>query len=202
MAVPKLIDALNQHPELRADIAIVLGNMGPAAAPATEALAKLVADDDSRVAVEATLALGKIGSEAKSAVPALSAALDRKECPNVHAIAFALGCIGPAALAAEPKLHHLAANKDRSLASVSAWAVTRLHPNSAEIAAKAIPIMEAALQEPLPETRSAAIEALASLGPLAKPAQTALEKMLHDEDPQVRATAAKALETIQGGASK
>jgi HEAT repeat protein len=140
--------------------------------------------------------LAKIGSEAKSAVPALSAALDRKDCPNVHAIAFALGCIGPAALAVEPKLHHLAASKDRSLASVSAWAVTRLHPKSAAVAAKAIPIIESALQEPLPETRSAAIEALASLGPLAKPAQKSLEKMLQDEDPQVRATAAKALEAI------
>lgn len=199
MAVPKLIDAL-KHQELRDEIAVVLGNIGPAAAPATEALAKLVTDEDPQVAVEATVALAKIGPAAASAVPALSAALDRQTCPNVHAIAYALGSIGPAAVAAETKLHHLAASKDRSLAAVSAWAVTRLHPKSAALAAKAVPIIEAALQEPLPESRCAAIEALASLGPLAKPAGKSLEAMLQDKDPEVRTAAAKAIEAIQGGA--
>ena len=74
-AVPNLVDILEKHKELRVEAAYTLGQMGPAAAAATDALAKLVADEDLHLATEAILALGKIGPAAKDAVPALCAAL-------------------------------------------------------------------------------------------------------------------------------
>ena len=48
-----------------------LGRMGPDAAPATPALAALLADKNERVAHEAAIALAKIGPGAKDAVPSL-----------------------------------------------------------------------------------------------------------------------------------
>ena len=83
-AVPRLVDAL-QHEKLRGQVVYVLGKIGPAAAPATPALAKLIADKDDHVAQEAILALANIGPGAKEAVPALAAALEQggeAECPR------------------------------------------------------------------------------------------------------------------------
>ena len=101
-AVPRMVDLLKKHKGLRVQVVYTLGQMGPAAAPATDALAKLVADEDVNLATEAIIALARIGPAAKSAVPALSAALQQKEGPNAHAIVLALGDIGPDAAAAEP----------------------------------------------------------------------------------------------------
>ena len=75
-AVPRLIEALT-HEKFRPEIIYTLGRIGPAAAPATEELAKLVEDKNSRVANEAIIALGNIGPAAKAAVPALTKALER-----------------------------------------------------------------------------------------------------------------------------
>lgn len=200
-AVPRLIDVLKQK-NLRQDVIIILGQIGPKAAPAAEALSKLLQDDDAHVAVEAALTLGRIGPEAGSAVPALSAALARKECPNSHAIVFALGKIGPSAKATEPKLRELMKSDNRPLAAVSAWAVCKMNPGSAEVAAEAVPVIVASLGEPLPETRTAAAEALGSLGPAAKGAVPALQKAAGDPKPLVRAAVAKALRDITQARAK
>jgi HEAT repeat protein len=196
-AVPRLIDAL-KHKSMRAQVAHILGEIGPAAAPATEALAKLAVEADARVATEAALALAKIGPEAKAAVPALSAALQQPDSPNAHAIVYALGRIGPGAAAAEPALFAALKSSDRSLAVLSAWALTRLHPPSQQMASRAMPVLLAGLEDALPQSRQAAADALGSLGPLAKEAVGALEKTANDQEPSVREAAAKALRAIAG----
>lgn len=200
-AVPRLIDVL-KHPKLRVQSAHILGLIGPPAAPAAEALAKLVADGDSRVALEATLALAKIGPDAKAAVPALAAALQQKDNPNAHAICYALGQIGPSAVAAEPSLLEAMKSQDRSLAVLSAWALIQIHPPSQRIAARALPILIAGLEDSLPQSRQAAAEALGSLGPLAKEAVAALQKASADSEPSVRQAAAEALKLIRAPAPK
>ena len=58
--MPRLIDALKRE-KFRPEIIYTLGRIGPAAAPATEALSKFVEDKNSRVANEAIIALGDIG---------------------------------------------------------------------------------------------------------------------------------------------
>ncbi len=195
-AVPRLIDILKQHKELRVQVAYTLGQIGPGAAPATEALAGLIADEDFNVSTEAVLALAKIGPAAASAVPALMAALQKENCQNAHAIIYALGKIGPKAAAAEPLLLKEMNSKDSPLAVISAWTFMQIQPRSAKTAAKAILVLVAGLSDTLPETRKAAAEALGDLGPLAREAIPALQKAAKDDSKAVREAAAKALESI------
>jgi HEAT repeat protein len=196
-AVPRLIDAL-KYEKLRGQVVYILGKIGPDAAPATPALAKLIAGKDDRVAHEATLALANIGPGAKEAVPALTAALEQGEKPkgeksNAHAVAYALGKIGPDAAGAEPALFGLLHNSNRQLALVSAWALAQISPASAEVAEKTLPVLIAGLKDRTPLARRGAAEALGSLGPAAKEAIPALQSAAKDKDPSVRAAVAKAL---------
>lgn len=195
-AVPRLVDILEKYKELRVHVVYTLGQMGPAAAPAADALAKLAGDEDVHLATEAALALAKIGPGAKCAVPALSAAL-QKEGTNAHAIVLALGDIGPDAAATEPLLLKGMASKNSSLAVIAAWAFTQTQPRSAKTAAKAIPVLVAGLTDPLRETRKVAAEALGDLGPLAREAVPALQKATIDDAKAVREAAAKALKAIE-----
>jgi HEAT repeat protein len=197
-AVPKLIGALKYEP-LRAQVAYILGQIGPPAAPATESLARLVSDADANVRIEAATALAKIGPTAKAAVPALIAALEPGEDKPTHCAVYALGRIGPGASAAEPALLGLVEGSDDSLSLLSAWALVQIRGASPATAAKVLPELEAGLKSPLPKSRQMAAEILGSLGPAAKAARAELERMAQgDEDAQVRAAAGKALESIRG----
>jgi len=197
-AVPRLIDAL-KHEKVRADVAYILGRIGPAAAPATAALSKLIDDKHARVAHEAVLALGAIGPAAKEAVPALVQALQQPEDKdsNFCAIACSLGKIGPGAAAAQAVLLEKLASPDGNLSLMSGWALTEICPASAEVAAKTVPVLTGALAQPLPQGRELAAEALGRLGPLAKDAAAALEKAAADEDKDVREAAAAALSAVR-----
>lgn len=195
-AVPRLIGAL-KYPSLRAQIAYILGEIGPPAAAATPALAKLVNDEDVNVGIEAANALAKIGPDAKGSVPALVEALKQTEDRPRHAAAYALGKIGLGAAAAEPALRVIIEESDNSLSLISAWALVRIRPKSAETAALVLPELIAALQSPLPKSRQAAADTLAILGSLAKDAVPSLEQTLKDDDADVRAAASKALESIR-----
>jgi HEAT repeat protein len=198
-AVPRLVDILGKHKKLRVEVVYTLGQMGPVAAPATDALAKLVADKDVNLATEAVLALGKIGPAAKGAVPALCAALQVKGEKNAHAIILALGDIGPSAAAAEPLVLKAMRSKDKSLAVIAARTFTQIQPpsSSSQAAAKAVPVLVACLGDSLPETRKAAAESLAALGPLARKAIPALEQARKDDVKAVREAAARALKSIR-----
>jgi HEAT repeat protein len=198
-AVPRLIDALKRE-KARIHVAYILGKLGPAAAPATEALAKLVDDKDERVANEAIVALANIGPGAKDAVPTLTRALQQGESVNAHAIVYALGKIGPDAAEAEPVLTKLLGDSKRCLAIASAWALVHIRPASAEVAAIALPVLMSGLADSTPMVRQCAAEALGGLGPAAKEAIPALQKAKDDEDKSVRAAAAKAIASIRGDA--
>jgi HEAT repeat protein len=196
-AVPRLINAL-KYEGLRGGVADVLGHIGPPAAPATMALAGLLADKSPEIVHQATLALANIGPGAKEAVPDLIKSLQEGADTTSAATdaAYALGRIGPQAAAAEPALSKLLKNSDQTLALVSAWALTQIRPASADVAAKTLPVLIAGLSSPQPISRQSAAEALANLGPLAKSAVPALQKAAADKDKNVSATAAKALAAI------
>jgi HEAT repeat protein len=133
-AVPRLVAALKHEP-LREQIAHVLGQIGPQAAPATQALARLLSDPDPNVEIEAAHALANIGPGAKAAVPALVDSLRKPEGKAAHAAAYALGMIGPGATSAEPALVEVIQGKDNSLSFRLAFAAFG-HPSSA-LAARA-----------------------------------------------------------------
>jgi HEAT repeat protein len=196
-AVPRLIAAL-KHPSLRGQTAYILGQIGPAAAAATPALAKLLADPDPNVAIEAAHALAKIGPAAKAAVPALIDAIKQPESKSAHAAVFALGMIGPGAVAAEPVLLELIEAQDTSESMLAAWAIVKMRGVTAETAAKVVPELLVGLDSPLVKTRQHAAESLGELGSLAKKAVEKLERATKDEDEGVRSAAAKALKAIRG----
>jgi len=199
-AVPQLAAVLKQG-KARAEVAYILGRIGPDAAPATEALAELLADKDEKTVHEAALALANIGPKAKAAVPALVKAIESGVCPNTPALAYALGRIGPDAVAAVPALEKLLASSEDNVALAGAWALVQIQPSLPELAAKTVPALTAGLSHGLPLVRRGAAEALGRLGPAAKDAAPALKKIVGDEDeePSVREAAATALHSIEGG---
>jgi HEAT repeat protein len=196
-AVPRLIDAL-KHEKIRTEVIYILGQIGPPAAPATDALAKLLADKNAQVANEAAVAIAKIGPGAKSAVPALIQKLQQGDDANAYALVYALGKIGPDAAVADPVLLKTLKSSDATLAVAGAWALTQIHPASPETAAATIPVLTASLASPLAQTRLAAVETLGSLGSLAKGAVDAIQKLANDEDQGVRKAALEALKAIRG----
>jgi HEAT repeat protein len=200
-AVPRLTEAL-KYEKAQWHAAYILGQIGPAAASAADALAKLIDDKDDRTAHEAILALASIGPRAKQAVPALTKALQQDENPNAHAIAYALGRIGPAAAEAKPALEKLIASSDGNLALTSAWALTQIDPTSTDLAGKTLPVLTAGLNNPLPVARQGAAEGLGNLGSAAKDSLPALRRLLDDKDETVRAAAKKAIKAIRRDAAQ
>ncbi len=197
-AVPRLVNLLDTHDQVRAEVVYILGQMGPEAAAATDALAQLAADEDLHVATEATIALGKIGPGAEGAVPTLCAVLESEDEKNAHAVILALGNIGPGAAEAEPLVLKAMESDDKALAVIAARTLLDIQASvSPETAAKATSVFVAGLSDPLPETRKAAADGLAALGPLAREAIPSLEKASQDNVAAVREAAADALEAIQ-----
>lgn len=195
-AVPRLIAAL-EHERLQGQVAYILGQIGPDAAAATDALAGLAADSNARVANESVLALAKIGPSAKGAALRLLTALKEPECSNSHAIVYALGKIGASDEATRSAITARLDGDDRALAVLSAWALTELEPPATATSGRLLPVLVRGLEDPLPQTRQVAAEALAKLGPLANEAVSALEAASKDDDEAVRQASLHALRTIR-----
>ena len=197
-AVPRLIAAL-KYEKFRVDVIYALGRIGPAAAPATEELAKLVQDKNSRVANEAIIALGNIGPGARDAVPALIKVLQQADDRDMNfaATAYALGKIGPAAVSADSALLKQLESKDDRVRVLSGWALAQIDPGSAEVASKAVPVLAAGLTLAEPADRVLSADALGGFGPLGKSAAEALKQAANDENKEVQEAAAKALKAVE-----
>jgi HEAT repeat protein len=196
-AVPRLVRALeNEHHRL--EVIYVLTQIGPDAAPATEALANLASDPDEQVAHESLIALAAIGPGAKAAAPELAARLREADSARAAAIAYALGKIDPGAPAARSALAKSLKSDDPHVALLSAWALAQGDALSADLASQAVPVLIAGLKSPTAEARQGAAEALGRLGKLAASAVPALEAAREDEDPSVRDAAQAALAAIEG----
>jgi HEAT repeat protein len=200
-AVPRLIAALEIEKH-RLEVIYILANIGPDAAPATEALANLTADPNEQIAHEAVLALASIGPGAKAAAPKLAARLAEGDEANAAALAYALGKIDPGAPAAQAALRKALKSDDPHFALSAAWALAQVESPSADLASQTVPVLAAGLKSPLPAARQGAAEALGRLGGLAKSAVPALEGALKDEAPEVREAAQAALAAIGGKKSK
>jgi hypothetical protein len=200
-AVPRLIAALEIEKH-RLEIIYVLAQIGPDAAPATEALANLATGTDEQTAHEASLALAAIGPGAKAAAPKLAARLAAGSDPNSAAVAYALGKIDPGLPAVQAALAKALKSDDAHVALAAAWALAQADRPAAQTASQAVPVLTAGLKSALPEARQSAAEALGRLGGLSKSAVPALEAALKDEEPGVREAAQAALAAIGGAKSK
>jgi HEAT repeat protein len=194
-AVPRLIKALETE-ELRAKAAAIVARIGPPAKATVPALIEALGDKTPETRSEVLFALAAIGPDAAEAVPAIIQASKGSEMDVCYSACYALGKIGPAAESAKADLAENLAGDDHFLCMASAWALCQIDPKSPETAAKAVPVLIEALEEPDPPTRLHAAESLGLLGPLAADAADALKKLQDDPDEEVRAAAAKALEAI------
>lgn len=194
--VPQLVGAL-RFESLRPRVAFLLGEMGPDAEPAVEALTELMDDSNRRTQHEALMALAKIGPAASPAVAALVETLRQCNERCQYGAAYALGRIGPEAEAAKPALLQAARSDDDTLALLSAWALAQIAPECTECAEQTVPVLIAGLEHPNAEHRREAAAALGLLGPLAQPAIPALKEAARDADEGVRAAATAALEAVR-----
>ncbi|MGW8257184.1 MAG: HEAT repeat domain-containing protein [Thermoguttaceae bacterium] len=196
-AVPKLIEAL-KYKSIRPYVIYILGQKGPAAKSAVDALAKFINDKDPVVQHEALIALAKIGPASKAALPDLLETLKEQKGSLCCAATYALGSIGPDAKVASTMMMKNLESDDATLALLSAWALTQIEPENAQTAEKTLPVLLKGLEHSEPKFRCGAAEALGKLGPPAKPAIPALQKALQDDKEEVRKAAAAAIKAIGG----
>lgn len=192
--VPRLVSALEIE-AARPYVCYILGQLGPAAAPAVDGLIRVLGDKDSDTRHEAMMALAEIGPAAKAAVPALAEAL-KSEDRDRYAAAYALGRIGREAIDAKPALLALLDGDDRPLALVSAWALAHIHPECPTCCEKAVPVLIAGLGDSEARFRKEAAAGLLCFGKGAERAGEALKKALNDPDEDVRKAVAEALKSI------
>ena len=177
-----------EHEEACYWACLVLAEIGPDAADAVPALAKLL-DNEKRLEVrrEAILALAAIGPKAAPAVPELIAALDGEERINAGPAAYALGCIGQEAKAAEEKLKELADSEDSSalLQTACLWALAKLNPDDEELERAVVPRLIEALKAPNQQIRETAARALIDLGPDPEFTRPLVQQVMQDASPEM-----------------
>jgi HEAT repeat protein len=197
LAVPNLVRALdNKSGLIRREAARTLAMIGPKAAPAVDKLAATLGDDNSSLRNAALGALASIGPASTGAVPAIMEQLTAAELPVQYSAIFAIGRIGPTARQAIPLLEKNLQEHDLFLQTASAWALVYLDPQREGRAAQCLgPIMQG-LAIPDPRVRNELVQALAHLGPAAKPAKKALQEMANDPNEIVRKSVGEALTKI------
>ena len=213
-ALGKVIPALTGFLEggdikLRVAAVATLGEMGAAAGPALPALVKALKHDsrDSKGAVPKAVlaALEKMGPAAAEAVPALVAILEapprkRGRGISIPAVLATLGRLGPVAKAALPTLQKLvdAGHPNYSYVRVPALVaqmrITGRTGDGVKVLIESLPSQNWKISQ-------YAAQALGDIGPEAKAAIPALEKMLEDRKSKYakyrRRAAAAALKKIR-----
>lgn len=160
--------------------------------PALPVLIDLLGDSDLDVRVQTVSSLGRLGAVAQPAAPALVKALDDRSVRLRRASVLALGAITPVSDETLAAIVRALADPDIAVQDNATWALRSL-------GGRALPALTHAMQGDLPQVRLAATAviatglALGSLGPLPNETLARLAQALADPDPDVRATAARAL---------
>ena len=188
------LTSLLKDPNYEVLAATILGDIGPAAAPAVPNLVQLLDSDESDARRAALLAIAGIGPGASSAADKLLEILNGTNEAARPGAAYALARIG--AQQATPALKKvLAETDDERLQLATAWALVMLNPEAPE-AEQAVPVLQKGLADPWELVRRECIVALAAIGPGAQSSAEALMGLLDDPDPQVRAEALIALPKV------
>ena len=161
-AIPTLTQGLG-NPEIRYWAALALGELGPRAKSATDALTAALKDERPEVRREVLVALARIGVDASAAAPAIAPLLSDADPSVGHAAAFALGRIGTAAATAADALRQARKSKDPLMQTVSAWALAHIEPKNEAQRADAIKLLTSALKDENPRVQVAALKGLAEL---------------------------------------
>jgi HEAT repeat protein len=199
-ALPLLIEAL-KNPRSRYWATIALTEMGEAAAPATDLLAKEVAEGELDEKLQAILALAAIGPKAASTAPLLVKTLESQETALRFAAAFALGKLRAAE--GDKPLERTTADPDECLASVAAWARSQLHPDDRSLLDDAVARLRKGLDSDSATIREGSAASLSDLaGRVDDAGQKALAvefaDLLNDADPAVGLSAGAGLIRLGG----
>lgn len=165
-AVPALLEHIeDEDAELRADILTSLGHIGPGAKAAVEAVMKAMEDEEEEVVVSAIFALGKIGPDAVDCAAGIKGLLEG-ENPRFHTVcAWALVKIVPGnedyQKVAIPLLITALGHDEDSIRSEAAATLVSIGP-AAEAAV--VKLKELAADDPNPDVREVAAEALKAIG--------------------------------------
>jgi HEAT repeat protein len=178
-----------------------LGQIGPDAESAGDALAAATRHEDHQTRVRAVRALGQIGPRAQSCLHALTRAREADPQSAIRRAAEAalrqISSDGEEALALDKEIRGLVAklgDRDGFERVGAAEELAGRGPN----AAPAILALTKALEHEDKWLRAAAAEALGSIGREAASAVPALRQILKDPEPEVRAAGQQALEKVPG----
>lgn len=192
-AVPHLIEAMAKE-EAVYWACLVLSEIGPDAEEAVPALIKVLDDERPGVRREAILALAAIGEASAPATEALVEALD---CEINGVVAtYALGKIGRVPPAAEKKITKNTKSDDGVLATVSLWALARLHPDDAALQRRTVRRLAEFLKSDDPRQRVAAARALVELDPDPEIARPIIKKVMDGASPEVLHAAMDAIASL------
>jgi HEAT repeat protein len=195
-AVPLSVRSLEEKGPLRFYALQLLIKIGPDAAPALPAIIATLADPKPELRRECLFALGAIGPVAAKATDKIVAKLTDEDADVRHAACYALGKIGPDAKAALPALHKAMESDDPFLQMASVWAALKISPADRELRKKAVPHLIKAVTDERVHVRLEAVNMLGEMGGDAKEALPALQAALEDDNEDVQAAAAVALEAI------
>ncbi len=161
-------------------------DMGKDARVLVPAIVKLLNAENSTTRGVAAVVLGEIGEAAKGCVPQLEKCLRDKDKSVRFCAAMALGRIGKPS---EPAIQSLvAALKDKATRLAAAQALFAISKHEA-----AIPALVECLSNEHSWERASAAMILGKYGPRARQSESALKKLLKDDDAQVRIYCAEAL---------
>lgn len=187
--------------DIRMRAGAVLEYLGPAGAPAANALAKAIPGEKKDVIrdqfVDALLAMGP---GAKPAVPVLLPLVNEKGIPAERRakVIAAVASADPASKEVAEALITAAADADHVIRSVAATALGRLDPLPPDALAKLVSLAKTDSRTP---PRVAAIKALAAAGPRAKGAKPDLEAIAAGPQPGLALLAKVALAGTDGNIS-
>ncbi len=202
-----------------------LGHIGPAAKPAVEKLIALTNDPITSVRRRAAEALGNLGPEIapEALAPLLRSAEEHRHVVRVQAI-LALAKFGKKAQSAVPLLERIVRNPKSSERAQAAWALYQITGDSkqplmvlaeelhridqpweaaeflvrmAPKVPKAVEVLATGLQNPEPDVREVAAEALGKTGRLAVPMLNNLKQVTGDQNQDVRAAVQQAITAIE-----
>jgi HEAT repeat protein len=177
MVGPKAVDPLREklkdkNAKVRFCAAQTLALIGPDAAPASDDLLACLKDDDSQVRYKAVYALGKVGVKSDAVIDALVKALGDTDQAVSETAIETLENIGPPSKESVPRLAGLA-GKD-SPPAVRALALRLL----GQMGEPAVPAFKELLKNADTLDSIALVQAIATLGPLAKPLLSELQTIM------------------------
>jgi len=177
---------------VRAQAALALHRIGPAAAAVAPRLIGLLNEADETVRCQAAMALGEVGGETKATVAALVELLQDASAEVKVAAARALGALRKAAAPAIPALAPLLQDREESVRTAAAEAIAGLGPLNQAATGTLVEGL-ASLDNVV---RAHTAQALGTIGAAAGPAAPALVGAMDDGNDRVRAKAVEALGKI------